>query len=174
MLAAAAVATELGVSLSEIGERAARLTPAHHRGDVVRLPKGVIVVDDSYNSSPTALQKALDVIAHEQRATRKAAVLGEMLELGDQSMRLHEVCGALAAASGISRLIAIGGSAARELAGAAIAAGMRRDQVTWTATSAEAADLIVKWLQPGDLVLVKGSRGIKTDIVVDRITAEFA
>jgi UDP-N-acetylmuramoyl-tripeptide--D-alanyl-D-alanine ligase len=174
VLAATAVATELGVSLDEIAACAARLQPAQHRGAVVRLPAGITVVDDSYNSNPSALRKALDVMARETRAPRKAAVLGEMRELGEHSMRLHQECGRAAAAAGLHRLITVGGSAAKALADAAVAAGMAADSVTVTDTSDAAADLIVSWLTPGDLVLVKGSRSIKTEAVVDRIAAEFA
>jgi UDP-N-acetylmuramoyl-tripeptide--D-alanyl-D-alanine ligase len=174
VLAAAAVATELGVPLEEITSRAARLRPAPHRGEVLRLGSGVTVIDDSYNSSPSALLKALAVVAEERRATRKAAVLGEMLELGDHARRLHDECGRAAADAGLQRLVAVGGDAAKTLAAAAVAAGMSADSVTWAATSDAAADLITSWLAPGDLVLVKGSRGIKTDVVVDRIAAEHA
>jgi len=174
VLAAAAVATELGVPLDEVALRAAALKPAHHRGAVVRLRNGVTVVDDSYNSSPAALRSALQVIRREARAARKAAVLGEMLELGEHSDRLHRECGEQAAAAGLDRLIAVGAAPAKALAEAAVAAGMSQAQVTWVDSSAAAAELIVDWLSPGDLVLVKGSRGIKTDQVVDRISAEFA
>jgi UDP-N-acetylmuramoyl-tripeptide--D-alanyl-D-alanine ligase len=174
VLAAAAVATEFGVPLEEIAERAAPLEPAHHRGSVVRLSSGVTLVDDSYNSSPSALQQALAVVAREHRAARKAAVLGEMLELGEHATRLHQECGRAAAAARLDRLVAVGGPAAKALADAAIEAGMSPDTVSWARDSAAAADLITSWLRDGDLVLVKGSRGIKTDAVVDRIAAEFA
>jgi UDP-N-acetylmuramoyl-tripeptide--D-alanyl-D-alanine ligase len=172
VLAASAVAIELGITLQEIAARVATLTPAPHRGAVVRTATGVTVVDDSYNSSPTALNRALAVIAADRRATRKAGVLGEMLELGDHARRLHEASGRVAAQAGLQRLIAVGGPAAGALAAAAVAAGMPADAVTHVATSAEAAAQIEEWLKPGDLVLVKGSRGIKTDLVVDRLTAE--
>ena len=76
------------------------------------------MVDDSYNSSPSALAKSLDVMAHEKSATRKVAVLGEMLELGDHAERLHAESGRVAAQSGIDILFAIGGQAARALAAA--------------------------------------------------------
>jgi UDP-N-acetylmuramoyl-tripeptide--D-alanyl-D-alanine ligase len=170
LLAATAVATHFGVPLSAIAERAARLQPAAHRGAVVRLPKGVTLLDDSYNSSPAALLRALDVMAQESRVTRKAAVLGEMLELGEHALALHRECGQAAAAAGLHRLIAVGGDAARALADAAVEAGMSADAVTYTASSGAASDM----LADGDLVLVKGSRGIKTDAVVDRITVEFS
>ncbi len=174
VLAATAVALELGVSLNEIAECATRLQPPDHRGTVLKLAAGITVVDDSYNSSPSSLTKMLEVIARETRVSRKAAVLGEMLELGDYAARLHQESGAAAAAAGLHRLITVGGSAAKIMAEAAVAAGMPPDAVTASETSAAAAELIVSWLAPGDLVLVKGSRGIKTDVVVDRIAAEFA
>ena len=132
------------------------------------------VVDDSYNSSPSALAKSLDVVAREQSATRRIAVLGEMLELGDHAERLHTESGRLVAQSGVDVLYAIGGPAARALAAAAIEAGMSRNAVTYFPSSAEAAPVIAAAVRTGDLVLVKGSRGIRTDVVVDRLAAERA
>jgi UDP-N-acetylmuramoyl-tripeptide--D-alanyl-D-alanine ligase len=174
LLAAAAVAIHLGIDLRTIAERARRLEPATHRGVVRRTAGGVTVIDDSYNSSPTALRRALDVVAAEAGVARKAAVLGEMLELGAHSLRLHQECGRAAAAARLDRLVAVGGDNAQALAEAAIAGGLPAEAVTWTASSGAAADVIVPWLAAGDLVLVKGSRGIKTDAVVDRITEEFS
>jgi UDP-N-acetylmuramoyl-tripeptide--D-alanyl-D-alanine ligase len=174
LLAAASVAMHLGVPLGEVAARCAHLAAAPHRGAVVRLPKGVAVLDDSYNSSPTALKRVLDVLSRETRARRKAAVLGEMLELGDHARRLHEECGKAAAAAGLDRLIVVGGDAAHRLADAAIEAGMPPGHVSWTPSSDAAADLALAWLAEGDLVLVKGSRGIRTETIVDRITKEFS
>jgi UDP-N-acetylmuramoyl-tripeptide--D-alanyl-D-alanine ligase len=174
VLAATAVALEFGVPLSEIAAQALLLMPAPHRGAVVRLARGVTLFDDSYNSSPAALERALDALAHERGASRKAAVLGEMLELGDHAVGLHEHCGRKAAASGLDRLIVVGGVAAEAMASAAVAAGMPPDTVSWAPTSREAASAITSWLRAGDVVLVKGSRGVRTDLVVDGITAEFS
>jgi UDP-N-acetylmuramoyl-tripeptide--D-alanyl-D-alanine ligase len=174
LLAAVAVATHLGIGLEVIGQRAAALQPAAHRGAVLRLSGGVTVVDDSYNSSPTALKRALEVIARDDRAARKAAVLGEMLELGAHSLALHRECGKAAALARLDRLITVGGDPAQALADAAIESGLPKESVTWTASSGAAGDVIVPWLREGDLVLVKGSRGIRTDAVVDRITEEFS
>lgn len=174
VLAAAAVATTLGVSLEDIAARCPQLRPSTHRGAVLRLAGGVTVVDDSYNSSPAALKRVLEVVAMEPAPGRKAAVLGEMLELGDHAEALHEECGAAAAAAGLDRLIAVGGEAARTLAEAAVRAGMSASAVTYTTSSGAAADLILPWIADGDLILVKGSRGIRTETVVDRIAAECA
>ena len=153
---------------------AAGLRAAHRRGELLRLPGGLTLIDDSYNSSPAALKRALQTMKTASGSARKIAVLGEMLELGAHSTRLHEECGALAAAVGLDLLIAVGGPPARALAGAAVRSGMAEASVAYVVTSAEAAELAAGRTRPGDLVLVKGSRGIGTDVVVDRLKAEFA
>ena len=168
VLAGAAVALHLGVALDDVAQRAAMLRPAPHRGEVVRLANGITLIDDSYNSSPSALKRALDVIARSE-AARKAAVLGEMLELGDHAPALHESCGESAASAGLAWLIAVGGEPAAVLARAATRHGMRRDDVLHVATSIEAADAALTRAQYGDLILIKGSRGIGTDRVVQRL-----
>jgi UDP-N-acetylmuramoyl-tripeptide--D-alanyl-D-alanine ligase len=173
VLAATAVALECGINLDEIANEIARLQPADRRGAVRLLRRDITLIDDSYNSSPSALRRALEVVAHEARDTRAIAVLGEMLELGDHSIALHETCGRAAAAAGLSRLFAVGGPAARALADAAIAAGMKSSAVSYFETSAQAAPAVVEALEAGDLVLVKGSRGTRTDVVADRLVAEL-
>ena len=174
VLAAAAVATHLGIGIDVIAQRAATLRPAAHRGAVLRLAAGITVVDDSYNSSPTALVRALEVVARETRVSRKAAVLGEMLELGTHALPLHRDCGRAAAAARLDRLVTVGGDAAKALAEAAVQDGMPAAAVTWVPSSADASAEILPWLSRGDLVLVKGSRGVRTDEVVDRIVEEFS
>jgi UDP-N-acetylmuramoyl-tripeptide--D-alanyl-D-alanine ligase len=169
VLAATAVAVEFGVPLASVAEAARGLRPAERRGAVRRLADGVTLIDDSYNSSPAALTRALEVVAADRRAAGKVAVLGEMLELGDHATRLHQACGRTAAASGLRQLVTVGGPAAQAMAQAAVEAGMTPSTVTWYATSAEAADAVVDTVRPGDLVLVKGSRGTRTDVVADRI-----
>ena len=146
VLAATAVALECGIDLDDIANEIARLQPADRRGAVRLLRRDITLIDDSYNSSPTALRRALEVVAHEARDTRAIAVLGEMLELGDHSIAMHEACGRAAAAAGLSRLFAVGGPAARALANAAIAAGMTvvpglllRDECTGSARSRRSA-----------------------------------
>jgi UDP-N-acetylmuramoyl-tripeptide--D-alanyl-D-alanine ligase len=173
VLAATAVALECGISLDDIANEIARLQPADRRGAVRLLRRDITLIDDSYNSSPTALRRALEVVAHEARDTRAIAVLGEMLELGDHSIAMHEACGRAAADAGLSRLFAVGGPAARALANAAIAAGMTSSRVFYFETSAQAAPAVVEALEAGDLVLVKGSRGTRTDVVADRLVAEL-
>ncbi len=170
-LAATAVGVELGVPLSDVADRLAMLAPAEHRGAVLRTPSGATVIDDSYNSSPSALRSSLDLLAASRPAGRRIAVVGEMLELGDHSLALHEECGRAAAAAGIDLLIAVGGAPAARLAEAAIAAGLPPASVTHVATSPDAAVLVERLVAAGDLVLVKGSRGVRTDAVVAQLVA---
>jgi UDP-N-acetylmuramoyl-tripeptide--D-alanyl-D-alanine ligase len=174
VLAGLAVATHFSVPLAEAAAKAAGLRPAYHRGELLRLPGGITLIDDSYNSSPSALKRALETVRAATGSARKAAVLGEMLELGDHAQTLHAECGRAAAAAGLDLLVVVGGPAARALADAAIEAGMAESSVVHAANKDEAAEVARQRIRPGDLVLVKGSRGIGTDLVVDRLKAEFA
>lgn len=174
ILAALTTALQFHIPLDRIAERAGVLGAAHHRGEVLRLPGGVTLVDDSYNSSPAALRQALDVVRAATGSARKVAILGEMLELGRHTERLHTECGQAAAAAGLDFLIAVGGIPARVLADAATRAGLPPSAVTHVGTASEAAHVALGRVRPGDLVLVKGSRGIGTDVVVARLKEEFA
>jgi UDP-N-acetylmuramoyl-tripeptide--D-alanyl-D-alanine ligase len=171
VLAATAVALEFDVPLADVAARAAHLKPASHRGEVLRLSSGITVIDDSYNANPTATRRALEVLAS-ATARRRVAVIGEMLELGDHTTALHETVGRAAAKGGVDVLLAVGGAPAAALAEAAIAGGMPPSCVRHFATSDAAADAAVALAEKGDVVLVKGSRGVKTDRVVERLKAE--
>lgn len=172
VLAGAAVALHMQVDLDHIVDTAARLTPSSKRGALLKLPKGVTVIDDSYNSSPSALTQSLDVVSRSW-ATRRIAVVGEMLELGDLSAALHQECGRVAAASRLARLFTVGGPPARALGEAAVAAGLVAAAVTHFDDSSAAAAAIPAQIAAGDVVLVKGSRGTRTDLVVDQLKAVF-
>jgi UDP-N-acetylmuramoyl-tripeptide--D-alanyl-D-alanine ligase len=171
ILAATAVAEEFSIPLTEIAAKASRLRPAAHRGEIVRLANGITIVDDSYNANPTATRKALEVLAS-GRASRRIAVIGEMLELGERSSELHAGVGRAAATAGVDLLLAVGGAPAKAMADAAIQSGMPAASVHYFATSGDAAAAAVSSVKAGDLVLVKGSRGVKTDLVVERLKAE--
>jgi UDP-N-acetylmuramoyl-tripeptide--D-alanyl-D-alanine ligase len=173
VLAATAVAIRFEIPLEDIVERASRLRPVARRGEVMRTSR-ITIIDDSYNSNPGALSRALATLGRETRSTRRVAVLGEMLELGHTTEALHRDAGAEAARAGLSALIVVGGAPARALADAAVQNGMTAASVYHVADSKLAADLAVQVVEAGDLVLVKGSRGIRTDLVTDRLKAEFA
>jgi UDP-N-acetylmuramoyl-tripeptide--D-alanyl-D-alanine ligase len=164
LLAAATLALALGVAPAMVGATAARLRPAPRRGEVYTLGNGVALVDDSYNSSPEAARALLALLA--ATPGRRVAVLGEMLELGPASTALHSELGREAAAAA-DVVLAVGGADAAELAHAAAGAETHR-----VATAAEALELLRGLVRPGDVVLVKGSRGIGLDAVVDGLRAE--
>ena len=172
VLAAVTVAVQLQVRLGAIAERVAEVDAPPHRGQIRRLAHGVVVVDDSYNSNPVAVAVALETLSRDHRAGRRVAVLGEMLELGARADALHRVTGRAAAAAGLGLLLTVGGAAARTLGAAAMDAGMPADRVIHCAGSEEAAVRLTAMLQAGDVVLVKGSRGVGTDLVVARLEAE--
>jgi UDP-N-acetylmuramoyl-tripeptide--D-alanyl-D-alanine ligase len=174
LLAATAVAVTFEIPLDAIAGRAAALRPAHHRGELLRLPGGLTLIDDSYNSSPVALRQALAVVAAASGSARKLAVLGEMLELGHHASSLHRECGRAAAEAGLDCLIVAGGASAGHLADAARHGGMPFEAVVFVPDRDRASEEILRRVRPGDLVLVKGSRGIGLDAVVDRLKAEFA
>jgi len=166
-LAAAACAWASGLPLAEIAAAAATVRPASMRGVVHRLqgPKGAFtLVDDSYNSNPDALGKALDA-ARSLQGARHAAVLGDMLELGPQGPRFHRESGERAARLGFSPLVGVG-ELARELVAGAREAGA---EAQWLPDAAAAAEWAASEIREGDVLLVKGSRGIKLDAVVRRL-----
>jgi UDP-N-acetylmuramoyl-tripeptide--D-alanyl-D-alanine ligase len=116
-------------------------------------------VDDSYNSSPEAAKVLLELLA--TSAGRRVAVLGEMLELGSASSAFHRELGRRAAASA-DVVVAVGGPIAAEMARAADGT-----ETHYAATASETLDVVRALLRPGDVVLVKGSRGVGLDAVVD-------
>lgn len=171
VLAAIAVATELGVSMAAIVPQLLSLRPVSRRGSSVVLSNGVRVVDDSYNASPVAVDATLEALSRTPVSGRRIAVIGEMLELGAATERLHESCGRAAARAGVDVLVVIGGAATAALADGAVRAGLPLARVHRFADSVSAAPEVAKLVAPGDVVLVKGSRGSRTDLVVDHLLA---
>ena len=168
-LAAAAAAATLGLTAAEAAECARSFRPAKHRGEIVRLPGGITIVDDSYNASPTAVGCALDLLATARG--RRIAVLGEMFELGPAAARAHREAGVRAAAS-CHELIAVGGAMAGRFLEGARAAGMEPARVRHVAGADEAAEALQSMLVDGDTVLVKGSRGVGLDATVAALARE--
>ncbi len=173
VLAAVGVALSFDVPLAAAVERAAAVEAPPHRGRIHRLAGGVAVIDDSYNSSPLALAAALAALAR-AGGGRRVAVLGEMLELGARAGDLHRAAGRAAAAAGVGLLLTVGGDPARTLGRAAVAAGADAAGVVHCGTSEEAAARAAAAVRDGDVVLVKGSRGVRTDRVVTRLCADRA
>jgi UDP-N-acetylmuramoyl-tripeptide--D-alanyl-D-alanine ligase len=171
VLAAIAVAAECGIRLPQVAPSLAGLRPVARRGASYVLASGARVIDDSYNASPAALDAALSALAATPSRGRRVAVVGEMLELGASASALHEACGRSAAKAGVQVLVAIGGEAADALVRGAVEAGLPAAGVHRFPDSASAAKAIGRLVTEGDLVLVKGSRGTRTDLVVDQLMA---
>ena len=171
LTAAIAVALRFDVPLDVQAERVARCAAQPGRGQVLRLGP-LTVVDDTYNSSPVALRAALDAVGRERGCRRRVAVLGEMLELGVRSAALHEACGRAAVEAGFSVVVAVGGPPAAALAAGARAAGLPAPAVATFETSAAAAEHVAGVARGGDAILVKGSRGVGMDRIVERLKAE--
>jgi UDP-N-acetylmuramoyl-tripeptide--D-alanyl-D-alanine ligase len=169
ILAAVAVGLQLGVSPAKIAETVGTFTSVARRGAATPLPGGGRLVDDSYNASPAATAAMLAALGATATRGRRIAVIGEMLELGASARGLHRACGEAATRARVDALVVIGGPDADGLVEGALAAGLSRARVHRFATSAEAAPVVAGLIGPGDLVLVKGSRGTRTDLVVDRL-----
>jgi UDP-N-acetylmuramoyl-tripeptide--D-alanyl-D-alanine ligase len=167
-LAAAAVAEHFAVPLAEVAAALEAGSHAPHRMVLEELPSGATLVDDTYNASPVSVGAALDFLAETPTAGRRLAVLGDMLELGPDERALHERIGTRAAAV-LDGLVTVG-ERGRWIADAARAAGLARVE---TAPDADAAAPVVdQALNPaaGDVLLVKGSRGIALDRLVAALT----
>jgi len=165
-LAAAAAAWAVGIDLEAIAAAAGQAEPAAGRGVVHRLPRGVTLVDDSYNSNPDALKHAL-AAAGSFPAARRVAVLGDMLELGPEAPGFHRECGAAAVRLGFDVVAGVG-ELSRELVAAAGEAGA---SAVWLPAAEDAARWASEAARPGDVVLVKASRGVGLDAVVRRLLA---
>ncbi len=170
--AAIACARALGMNTEDALQAAAGYVPPAGRGRILSGKNGSLLVDDSYNASPAAVEEALSALALIPNRARRIAVLGDMLELGRYSVEEHARIGALASER-VDVLVAVG-IRARAMREAAIAAGMPEDKALWFGTANEAAAALEEMVGEGDVVLVKGSQGIRTERVMERLLADEA
>ncbi len=161
-LAAIAVAEAVGIDEVSAARGLSSWAPPPGRMHLLGGIKDSIIIDDSYNSSPTAALAALDTL-HQVRGARRIAVLGDMLELGKYTKEAHRSVGARAAKCA-DRLITIG-IRARHIAEGALDAGMRDENIMQYESTdvSRAADELLRDLQPGDTVLVKGSQSMRLE-----------
>lgn len=170
-LAAAAVATAFDVDPERIARALATATPPKMRGEVLDFAAGFRVVDDSYNSNPRSLVNMVRTITEGgNSAKRRIVIAGEMLELGPDAAALHREAGQEIGEAGVDVVWGVRGLAADIVAGA-IGAGVT--QTAFFESSEEAAQALLKEVQSGDLVLVKGSRGVATDKIVAMLRKQF-
>ncbi|MEP6919654.1 MAG: UDP-N-acetylmuramoyl-tripeptide--D-alanyl-D-alanine ligase [bacterium] len=171
-LAAAAVATCFEITPELIAGALKTARPPHMRGETLNFAAGFTVVDDSYNSNPRSLISMVRTISEAGDARkRRIVVAGEMLELGPDAARLHYEAGREIAGTGVEMLWGVRGLA-QDLVNGAKDAGLSMSR--FFNNSEEAATEILGELNAGDLVLVKGSRGVATDKVVNAIRSQFS
>ncbi len=168
-LAGAAVGHAAGIDPAVIVHALAGGWSASHRGQVHRLGR-VTLIDDSYNASPPSVTAALDLLAG--LPGRRVAVLGEMLELGKGAATGHREVGTAAAAT--VDLLVVVGQGARGIAAGAKAAGLDASRILEARDREAALDLLRSRFRDGDVVLVKASRGVELDVLVDALRAELA
>ena len=169
-LAAAAVAHELGTPISTIALTATTLKAASHRGEVLSLGQGITLLDDCYNSNPAAVEAAVTALGLAARG-RRVAFLGDMLELGPTGPALHEETGEKVGGR-LDLLVAVGPLAESFLAGARHA-GLAPSALVAFPDSAAAAAAAPDLVRAGDAVLVKGSRGVRMETIVEALRARF-
>jgi len=171
--AAAAAALYLGVPLAEIAERLADVEVTGMRMQVFVAANGITVVNDAYNANPTSMRAAVDALADMRAHGSRVAVLGDMAELGSLTELAHFRIGEAVARSGIEALVTVGPRAKR-IAEGAVAEGMPAESVRPCANADEASEVLDDLLDPGDIVLVKASRSMGLERIVERILATDA
>ncbi|MFI1951615.1 UDP-N-acetylmuramoyl-tripeptide--D-alanyl-D-alanine ligase [Streptomyces xinghaiensis] len=172
-LAAAAVAHELGMPADEIAtalSEAGQLS--RWRMEVTERPDGVTVVNDAYNANPDSVRAALRALAAMGKGRRTWAVLGEMAELGEESLAEHDAVGRLAVRLNVSKLVAVGGREAAWLDMGAKNEGSWGEESVHVSDARAAVDLMRRELRPGDVVLVKASRSVGLERVAQELLAD--
>jgi UDP-N-acetylmuramoyl-tripeptide--D-alanyl-D-alanine ligase len=170
-LAAAAVSTSFDISAGEIASALKSARPPKMRGEVLEFAGGFTVIDDSYNSNPTSLLSMVQTMAEAAAGpVRLMVVAGEMLELGPDAASLHRVAGIDIAELGVDVLWGVRGLASEMVEGAA---SVGLPSTAFFPSSEEAAAEIINYVSEGDLVLIKGSRGVATDKIVAALKNKF-
>lgn len=169
-LAALTVAVALEVPLEEAVSHLEQVSALERRMAIVHTRKQVTVLDDTYNANPASVRAALHTLQRVANGSRRVVVLGDMLELGDEAPRLHREVGREAAQIGAQVLVAVGEMAEEVLRGAQME--RHPPQCLAFRDSRAAAEQVPALLQPGDVVLVKGSRALQMEQVVQAITED--
>jgi UDP-N-acetylmuramyl pentapeptide synthase len=166
-LAAAAVGHQTGLSGETVKTALEAFKPLTGRMNIKHMPGGIHLIDDTYNANPESMKAAFATLNTMRAGARGGVVIGDMLELGAQAQSLHQKVGARAARSGISRLYAYGEFAAEVTTGAHDQGMQPTD--TFEGTQDDIVEDLKNWLQPGDWLLVKGSRGMAMEKVVQKL-----
>jgi len=154
-----------GIEESHIGRALLTMRPVALRGTVEK-KTGVEFIVDCYNANPSSMQSAIRLLMDVAKKNRKVAIVGDMLELGKYSRRLHAALGTQLAGAGVDRVLAVG-NFAEVVASSAIKTGMKSRNVCVAGDSDEALSIAKHFVRPGDVVLLKGSRGVHLETVFE-------
>jgi UDP-N-acetylmuramoyl-tripeptide--D-alanyl-D-alanine ligase len=144
------------------------------RGELLRFSNGAALINDSYNSSPAALHAMVAVLAATPNFQRRILAAGEMRELGAASPALHREAGIFTAKTGnVDWVIGVEGDAQQIVEGA-VAAGIPRARTKFFPSSDDAAKFLEEFIAAGDVLLVKGSRGVKMERIVEALLSRNA
>jgi UDP-N-acetylmuramoyl-tripeptide--D-alanyl-D-alanine ligase len=165
-LAALAAASLFDIPVEDLRQALAEFQNLHHRGEILTLPAGVTVIDDTYNSNPVAMERMLETLAGWPGALRRVVVAGEMLELGPSAPALHRQVGRRCAESRVDLLIGVQGQAESLIAGA-IEVGLSPGKARFFPDARQAGEFCRAALKAGDVVLVKGSRAVRLEAVIE-------
>jgi UDP-N-acetylmuramoyl-tripeptide--D-alanyl-D-alanine ligase len=172
-VAALAAASSWGLGAADAQKVFPTLVPADKRGEVVRFAAGFTVINDTYNSSPAALNALAELLAGTPGYQRKILAAGEMRELGASSAELHRECGAsVAVLKKIDWIAGVAGDAGAFVSAAA-ENGHPRERTAYFEDSAAAGKFFADFILPGDLLLLKGSRGVKMEKILEAIEARY-
>lgn len=164
-LCAAGVAIALGCDMDDVREGLEKFEPARMRLQLLESEKGFRVLNDAYNANPESVRSAVDELMRLKGDGKTIAVLGDMLELGEASESEHRSIGKYLSASGVDLVIAMGEH------GGALLSGVGNGTGSFFAENhSDASEMVLSKVVPGDLVLVKGSRGMKMERVVSELT----
>jgi len=167
-LAGIAAGIELGISPDEIIKGIGDFSPGKMRLNIIK-HNGLKIINDVYNASPQSMEAAIDVLKDISEGGRTIAVLGDMLELGEISKKAHFDVGKYAVTKGIDFVAAVG-EYRNNIADGAVDAGAGKDNVFVFKNNTEAASFLKEFVKPGDVLLVKGSRGMKMEEIVNMLT----
>ncbi|MHB8500208.1 MAG: UDP-N-acetylmuramoyl-tripeptide--D-alanyl-D-alanine ligase [Candidatus Acidiferrales bacterium] len=173
-LAALAAASVWNIGAAEAQSVFRTLRVPAMRGELLRFSNGAALINDSYNSSPAALHAMVAVLAATPNFHRRILAAGEMRELGASSPVLHREAGIFTAKTGkVDWVIGVEGDAEQIVEGA-VSAGIPRAQTKFFASSDQAAKFLEEFLTAGDVLLVKGSRGVKMERIVEALLTRYA
>jgi UDP-N-acetylmuramoyl-tripeptide--D-alanyl-D-alanine ligase len=172
LLAAIAAARAIGISWEGIERGVGEIKPAYHRGVIIPLANGATIYDDTYNSNPYALARTLELMTQADVRGRRIAVIGDMLELGEQELQFHHDAGnAIPKSIDVVMAVARGAETgarcrSQSLLDGAREAGFAADTLHHFPNAEAAGEFLKTFLREGDLVLIKGSRGVGLDKAV--------